>query len=97
LDQVIVAEGMEDALTLQRGIGLPAWAAAGAGMLPSLALSPSIRSVVIGADADAAGEDCAQQACARFVQAGCSVRIIRPRPPHKDFNAELCASRGEAA
>lgn len=91
-DQVIVCEGMEDALTLQRGAGLPAWAAAGAGMLPGLILPRDIRSVVIGADADLAGENSAQEACTRFVGEGRSVRIIRPAAPFKDFNAELCGS-----
>jgi DNA primase len=97
LDQVILAEGMEDALTLQRGIGLPAWAAAGAGLLPSIVLPRNIRSVAIGADADPAGETSAQEACRRFVEDGRSVRILRPSPPHKDFNAELCAEQAVAA
>ena len=96
-DQVIVCEGMEDALTLQRGIGIPAWAAAGAGMLPGMILPRDIRSVVIGADADLAGEKSAQEACARFVGEGRSVRIIRPAAPFKDFNAELCGSMEIAA
>jgi len=96
-DRVILAEGMEDALTLQRGAGLPAWAAAGAGMLPFMNLPSDIRSVIIGADADPAGRRSAQDACDGFKRERREVRIIWPEPPHKDFNAELCASRGDAA
>lgn len=96
-NQIVITEGMEDALTLQRLAGLPAWAAAGAGMMPSMALPRDVRSVIIGADADEAGQHSARKACAELVETGRSVRIITPDPPHKDFNAEWCAQNGGAA
>jgi len=90
-DEVALTEGAEDALSLQRMSGIPTWAAAGAGMMPSMSLPDSIHSVIIGADADEAGERSAQAAGKAFAEQGLRARIIRPQSPHKDFNAELMA------
>jgi len=87
--ELMLTEGIEDALTLQQELGRAAWAAAGAGMLPSMRLPEGVRSVVIGADADDAGERSARVASEKFALEGRTVRIIRPLPPHKDFNSEL--------
>ena len=94
---VIVTEGIEDALTLQRGTDLPAWAAAGAGMLSAMLLPPHVREVTIGADADETGERSAQQARSVFLEQGRSVRILRPMPGCKDFNQELLSGSAVAA
>ena len=48
--EVIITEGLEDALTLQQELGGAVWAAAGADMLPRLDLPAEVTSVVIGAD-----------------------------------------------
>lgn len=93
LGEVAVTEGMEDALTIQRGVPMPAWAAAGAGMMPAMILPDHIRSVVIGADADEAGERSAREAGERWARERRAVRIIRPADGHKDFNAELMEGR----
>lgn len=87
--EVIVAEGIEDALTMQQELGISAWAAAGAGMLRRLRLPRSVASVIIGADGDAPGEAAATEVAERFASEGRTVRIIRPMPGFKDFNAEL--------
>lgn len=86
---IIVCEGLEDGLTLAQALGRSVWVAAGTAMLPRMVLPPEVRSVVIGADGDAAGERAAQEAGAVFAAAGRRVRIMRPASPHKDFNAEL--------
>lgn len=86
---LIVTEGLEDALTLQQVLGRAAWAAAGASMLPAMRFPAGVRSIVIGADGDAAGGREAAKAADALTRAGLAVRIIRPRDGVKDFNAEL--------
>ena len=86
--ELVVCEGIEDGLTLQQELGLATWVAAGAGMMPAMRFPAGVRSVVIGADGDAAGEAAAQRAAATFASAHRRVRIIRPIDA-KDFNAEL--------
>lgn len=87
--ELVVAEGLEDALTLQQELGKAAWCAAGAGMLPAMRFPAGVNSVVIGADADEAGEAAAQKAAAAYTERGMTARIIRPLDGFKDFNAEL--------
>lgn len=91
-DSVTVCEGLEDGLTLQQGGLGPVWAAAGASMLPAMQFPSSVRSVVIGADGDEAGEREAQKAGAAYARRGLDARIIRPLEGFKDFNAELQGS-----
>ena len=89
---VTVCEGPEDGLSLLSMIGGPVWVAAGASMLPAMRFPSCIRSVVIGADSDGAGEYAARKAAQAFAMRGLSVRIIYPAAGFKDFNDEL---RGE--
>jgi DNA primase len=91
---LIVTEGLEDGLTLTQGLGRSVWVAAGAGMLSSMQLPASVRVVVIGADNDAAGQAAANKAAGAFAVSGRHVRIMRPEPGYKDFNAWLAARRG---
>lgn len=90
---LMLTEGVEDALSLVQMEGRSAWAAAGAGMLPSMRLPSVVRSVVIGADADDAGRAAAHKAAEAFRSEGREVRIIYPLTPAKDFNAELQGAR----
>lgn len=92
--RLVVCEGIEDGFTLQQQMGLAVWVAAGAGMLPAMRFPPGVTSVVIGADADAAGEAAARKAAHALALGGRQVRIIRPMEGFKDFNDEL---RGVAA
>jgi DNA primase len=92
--ELVLSEGVEDALTLQQELGVATWAAAGVGNLRTLELPSVVRSVIIGADRDESGEAGAQAAAERFAAEGRTVRIIRPLDGHKDFNDEL---RGIAA
>lgn len=86
--ELIVAEGLEDGLTLQQELGRAVWVSAGTSNMVAMDLPQGVNSVVIGADADEAGENAARAAAERFAQQGRSVRIIRPIDA-KDFNAEL--------
>ena len=92
-EELVVTGGLEDALTLQQELGRPAWAATGETMIAAVALPAATRSVIIGADNDAAGEHAARKAAERFALQGRQARIMRPCPPHKDFNDQLRAMR----
>ncbi|WP_294211366.1 CHC2 zinc finger domain-containing protein [uncultured Sphingomonas sp.] len=86
---MLVTEGLEDGLTLAQALGRSVWVAAGTSMMPLMVLPDVTRAVVIGADGDEAGDIAAGKAAEAFGKAGLAVRIMRPTPPHKDFNAEL--------
>jgi DNA primase len=90
---MLVTEGLEDGLTLAQALGRSVWVAAGTSMMPKMTFAPVTRTIVIGADADEAGEAAAAKAAAAFDNAGLTTRIMRPTPPHKDFNAELMGVR----
>lgn len=86
---LVVTEGLEDGLTLAQALGRSVWVSAGTAMLPRMTLPDLTRAVVIGADADAAGEAAADKAAHMFAATGRQVRIMRPASGFKDFNAEL--------
>lgn len=97
--EVIVVEGLEDALSVQQEIGRVTWASAGAAMMSKMVFPLCVRSVVIGQDNDPAGEREATKAAAAFIERALSVRVMRPAAPFKDWNDQLLAARdaGEAA
>ncbi len=90
---IIITEGTEDALSLMQMAGRSAWAALGTTNLARVELPFMTEDVVIGADADEPGEVAAQAALQAYADKGCRVKIIRPLPPHKDFNSELQEAR----
>lgn len=90
---LIVTEGLEDGLSLAQALGRSVWVAAGTSMMPRMEFSEAVKSVVIGADGDAAGEAAANKAAQAYSAGGRRVRIMRPSPGHKDFNAELQENR----
>lgn len=92
-----ICEGVEDSLSLMEMGAASAWSAAGTGMLCSMQLPESVRSVVIGADADEPGQHAAAKAAAAFSRGGRDVRIITPTSGAKDWNADLCGAGGEMA
>lgn len=85
---LIVAEGLEDGLTLQQGLGRAVWVAAGASMLPSMIFPQGVGSVAIGGDNDEAGRLSARKAAEVFAHRGIESRVFFPVNA-KDFNAEL--------
>lgn len=86
---LVITGGLEDGLTLQQELGQAVWAATGEGNMANMILPVGVQSVIIGADSDHSGEAHARRAADAFTQQGRSVRIIRPLPGCKDFNAEL--------
>jgi DNA primase len=87
--ELLVTEGAEDGLTLLQELRLPVWVAAGGSMLPAMMFPGSVRSVVIAADADAAGEAAAKRAAEAFTDRGLGVRTMRPAAGFKDWNQQL--------
>lgn len=88
-----ICEGPEDGLSLLAMDAGPVWVAAGATFLPHMRFPPEVRSIIIGADNDPAGDQAAQAAAHAFAARGLTVRIIRPLPDFKDFNDELKGER----
>lgn len=85
---MIVAEGIESALSAMGGAGLPAWAALSAGGVRKLILPPlpSASIVTIAADLDPVGLDAARVAAQRWITEGRTVRIAKPPAPFVDWN-----------
>ena len=77
-DTIVVAEGIETALSVQAATGLPSVATLCAYTLPSLVLPERARSVVIAADPGQVGERWAVAAADRWVAEGRRVRIALP-------------------
>lgn len=86
---LIVAEGIEDALSLMEVLGHACWAAGGAGMLHRMQFPAGVRSVAIGGDSDDAGRAAARKAAETFAHRGIEARTFFPLSDAKDFNAEL--------
>ncbi len=86
---LVVCEGLEDALTLQQELGVAAWAAAGASMLPSMRFPALVRQVTVGGDNDDAGRASANKAAESFAARGVETRVMFPLSGAKDFNSEL--------
>jgi putative DNA primase/helicase len=84
---LIVAEGIENALSASVVFGLPAWACLSAANLA--VFQPSVAQVlIIAADRDATGLSAAQT-LARRVSASCCVEIALPPDGASDWNEHL--------
>jgi hypothetical protein len=93
---LMIAEGIETALSAMQATGNPTWAALSTSGLRNLDLPGDVRDVIVLADGDEPG-DAAARACAwRWKREGRRVRIAHP-PQGMDFNDVLvdCASRME--
>ena len=85
---LVVCEGLEDGLSLQQGLGVAVWVAAGASMLPNMLFPPGVQCVAVGGDADDAGRAAARKAAEAFTFRGIESRVFFPVDA-KDFNDEL--------
>jgi hypothetical protein len=72
-----ITEGIEDALTAHAALGMGAWAAGSAGMMPSLAdkVPDYIEAVTVFAHADKAGQEGARELAKRLHRRGIEVFI----------------------
>jgi phage/plasmid primase-like uncharacterized protein len=90
--ELIVAEGLETALSVMELLGLPGWAAVyAANLKDTLQLPASVRRIIIAADNDksGAGQRAALGAYRRWSAEGRTVQIIMPKHPGEDFNDVL--------
>jgi phage/plasmid primase-like uncharacterized protein len=87
---LVVAEGIETALSASLVLGGPAWAAVSAGNLERLPLPATASTVILAADADAPGQRAAYAAAKRLEAEGRRVRVAIPDIVGGDFNDLLC-------
>jgi hypothetical protein len=87
-DAMVIAEGVETALSASRLIGFPAVATLGAANMRGLVVPTRVRRVVIAADRDekAVGERAARDLGERLAARGVDARIAFPPEGFKDFN-----------
>ena len=83
--ELVLAEGVETALSVLQATEKPAWATLGTSGLKAVRLPPDVKTVIIAADSDEPGEKAAQEAARRLSAEGRVVRIARP-PLGLDFN-----------
>jgi DNA primase len=92
-EELIICEGLEDALSIRfHNRARAVWAAAGGNMMPSMPIPDECRLLIIAQDNDRAGHAAARAAIAAFKRPGREIRIMKPSPEYKDFNDELQAS-----
>jgi hypothetical protein len=84
-DRLMVAEGIETALSAIQATGQPAWAALSTSSLRALDLPRDVRDVIVLADGDEPGEAAARDCAWLWKREGRRVRIARP-PKGMDFN-----------
>src|ERR1700732_2804394 len=87
-DRLLVAEGIENALSAMQATGQAAWAALSTSGLRTLELPVEARDVVVLADGDEPGAAARHDAARRWKRRGRRVRIARP-PRGFDFNDVL--------
>ena len=87
-DELVLAEGIETALSILQATGKPTWACLSTSGLKAVLLPPEVKTVTIGADGDSAGEKAAEEAAGRLYREGREVKIARP-PNGYDFNELL--------
>jgi DNA primase len=93
LEELIICEGVEDALSIRLACGeKTVWAAAGGNMMASMPIPDECTRLTIAQDNDAAGRASAKAAAKAFKRSGRNVLIMSPSPEFKDFNDELKAS-----
>jgi phage/plasmid primase-like uncharacterized protein len=85
-EALVIAEGIETALSVQQATGMATWAALSAYNLARLILPDCVKTVIIAADNDHTGVEAARAASDRFAAEGRSVSIVRPSLPGADFN-----------
>jgi hypothetical protein len=95
--ELIIAEGIETALAAMELFSLPGWSAVFAGGLKTLELPPEARRVLIAADHDEAGRQCALAARDRWAAEGRAVRVKVPPTRGQDFADLLLGRRRNAA
>ncbi len=87
-DNLVLAEGIETALSILQATGKPTWACLSVTGIKSVILPPQAKSIIIAADGDkpeAKAAKVIEDAAARLLREGCEVKIAKP-PLGMDFN-----------
>lgn len=94
LETIIVAEGIETALSLYHATGITTWAALSTSGIRGLILPPPATTphIILAADHDTAGITAAQEAAEKWQRLGHLVKVAIPPAPGMDFNDVLRAS-----
>jgi putative DNA primase/helicase len=87
-ERVVLAEGIETALSVFQATAIPTWAVLSTSGLRIVRLPSAICNVIIAADGDEPGEAAARHAATRLMREGRLVRIMRPESG-RDFNDYL--------
>jgi hypothetical protein len=85
---MMIAEGLETALSAMQATGNPTWAALSTSGLRTLDLPGDVRDVIVLADGDEPGDAAARTCAWRWKREGRRVRIAHP-PQGMDFNDML--------
>lgn len=86
--KLILAEGIETALSVYLATKIPTWACLSAGGLINIKVPPSnlTQEIIIAADSDIAGINAAKTLAARLTYSGYLVKIATPLEAGTDFN-----------
>jgi phage/plasmid primase-like uncharacterized protein len=84
-DALGLAEGVEDALAAIQLVGVPCWAALGAGRMSSIAIPASVRTIHIFADDDETGRKAAEKTAEYHRTRGRLVHLRYPPPEYNDW------------
>lgn len=90
-----LAEGVENAASAGRLLGIPVWATLGAERLERIAIPASVRRLVLLADNDVAGRRAVARAKVRYAMPGRQILVLWPPAPFNDWN-DLHRAGGEA-
>ncbi|SDF15502.1 DUF7146 domain-containing protein [Thalassobaculum litoreum] len=93
---LLLAEGIEDALSLVEMTGHPTWAVLGTSGFYNVILPDAVETVILAPDGDPAGEKVVSRAAERFAAEGRQVLHLRP-PADMDWNDCLVAWHERAA
>lgn len=85
-----IAEGIETAISAYKLTGIPTWSAISGANLANVPIPDNIKTIVIFTDNDKEGIKYAQRAEQVYLEAGYSVRVIKPTK--KDFNDDIIAA-----
>ena len=93
---LIIAEGIETALSVYASTGIPSWAALSTSGMIKIVVPPveELGQIIIAADSDAAGMNAAKLLATRLLGSGYKVKIAKPPSDGTDFNDLLLHAEG---
>lgn len=93
-DTVLLAEGIETALSAMQITGAPAWACLSSAGMIAVQIPSRVTYVIIAADHDLAGLRAARKLRARIAEAGVQSMIMAPTERGMDWNDVIMARHG---